>query len=694
MKNNLFDIVRKNQNIRFNTTQESAINHVSGPALVLAVPGSGKTTLLVCRTANLIINKGVSPNNILSLTFSKASERDMKKRFNGLFGDTINTKFSTIHSFSYGVINQYCRIKKIKYTLLESKKASMNKYNILRQIYERTNSSTINEDKLEELINTIGYVKNMMYNIGDFREFNDFGIKNFSIIFKKYEEYKKINNYIDFDDMLTMTYYILKSNANILNTYQSRYKYIQLDEGQDTSKIQYEIIKLLSKSHNNIFIVADDDQSIYGFRGAYPEILLNFKEQFKSGRIFFMEENYRSSKNIVSVSHKFIQNNKIRYEKKLFTKNKIHKPIEIMKFKDEFQQLEQLIKKLKSLSNYSDTAILYRNNISSIALSKALLENNIPFSVTDNKFNFFNHWILKDISAFIKLSLDNTDIVSLEKIYYKMNGYIPKSAINFIKNSNESRSVFDKLLLYPDFKSFQLKNIKRINKEFKILSKLSPLKGLEHILSSLNYNDYLKDNCKAFGHSYDNIKSILSALKIIAFYSLGLIDFLNEIPRLRYDMANTVKKHDSNKLRMSTIHSSKGLEFKRVFIIDLIENEFPSSTSISQHLNGNGELLEEERRLFYVGMTRAKEELYLLTIQSKNNEPVKQSTFISELEDIDSYNMPEHDIVEGDNIAHIKFGQGTIKKLKGDTASICFEGKGIKNISMSMAIKKNILKKI
>ena len=294
--------------MNLSSEQRKAIEHVHGPALVLA-PGAGKTTVLIHRTVNLILNHNISPERILSITFSRAAARDMKARFNRDFQNisSIPVQFSTIHSFCYNLLREFAYINKIKYRLIEDEKNQLNKYNLLKKMYLDINQEYITEEKLESLLNYIGYIKNLMLTVDEFMKANKPEVENFEKIFYTYEKFKRDNKLIDFDDMLTLSYEILLNNNYILEKYRKRYDFIQVDEGQDTSKVQMEIIKLLAKPQNNLFIVADDDQSIYSFRGAYPTGLLNFNKIYPNGKVFFMEKNFRSSKNIVSVCNKFIK---------------------------------------------------------------------------------------------------------------------------------------------------------------------------------------------------------------------------------------------------------------------------------------------------------------------------------------------------------------------------------------------------
>jgi len=304
-----------------------------------------------------------------------------------------------------------------------------------------------------------------------------FQIDNFISIYKEYEEYKKQNNYIDYDDMLVKALKILGEDPDILHYYRNKYTHILLDEGQDTSKIQYEIIKLLAKPLNNIFLVGDDDQSIYQFRAAFPEELLNFAKNYPNAKVMFMEENFRSSKDIVDLSSKFIENNKIRYNKKIFTNNPEHKPVAIIRLKDDNEQIQYLIRQLKSIDNLSETAILYRNNISAIRLVECFDREGIPFYIRDFKKNFFSHWVVQDIFAFLDLAHNDTDIEALRRINKGL--YISNRMLDYISKGNSSISVFDRLIDYPYFKhSFQKNDMIRLKWDFKTLARKSPKQAI------------------------------------------------------------------------------------------------------------------------------------------------------------------------------------------------------------------------
>ncbi len=618
--------------MKLSIEQEKAIEHFKGPALVLAVPGAGKTTVLLYRTINLIEKHNIKPEAILSITFSKASAVDMKERFNSSFSHVESNlaQFSTIHAFCYSLIREYAYINKLKYILIEDNKNPNNKYNLLKKIYLEVNKEYITEEKLDTLLNSIGYIKNMMLTPDEYLNDNKIDVNNFKTIYNTYENYKKSNNLLDFDDMLTISLEILQNNTYILQKYRSKYDFIQVDEGQDTSKAQMKIIYLLAFPKNNIFIVADDDQSIYSFRGANPKGLFEFNKKFTNGKLFFMEHNYRSSKNIVSISNKLIQNNKTRYKKNIFTDNNFLEPINIIKVQSILEQYNYIIEDIKD-KDISKCCILYRNNISSIGLIDTLEKSKIPFFMRDTNLRFFNHWIVQDMINFMVFAKDTSNIKLYESFYFKMKGYISKLQLNFAKTIDNDRSVFDRIMKYPGINEFYKRTLRELNMDFKMITKLKPRDAIKYIEHNLEYDSYLKEQSMKSGNSYENLASMLFYLKLIANESKDLEQMINRLKHLQYLYKNS--KHITNGITLSTVHSIKGLEFDRVYIIDLIDGDFPNQSSIDNLDKGQSELLEEERRLFYVGMTRAKEHLSLITLKSIGPKLLQPSRFLLELQE-------------------------------------------------------------
>lgn len=691
-----FNILEKNYKINLNNQQKEAVTHTRGPALVLAGPGSGKTTVIVSRTAYLILELKIKSENILTMTFNKAAAIEMEKRFNNIFSGISDKKvhFSTFHSFCNSVVKDYEKMQGKYLSRIEGDEESKNnKRLILKEIYKNINGSQINDDELEGLINDIGVIKNKM--IKNLQEFNT-NIKNFSQIYKSYESYKRENLLMDFDDMLTFAYAILQRYPNILKRYTGKYTFIQVDEGQDLSKIQFEILKLLVGSEEkNIFLVADDDQSIYGFRGAEPEYILSMEKQFNGCSFYYLSNNYRSTANIVEISSSFIKNNTERYDKKHSTCNEYkHDPF-IVKTKDQSVQYNFIVDKVKEhlRENNSTVALLYRNNISSIPLAEALDRNGINFNVKQNKVFFFNHWVVQDILAFLKFSQDQTDIDSFWRIYYKMNRYISKAMLEYALNVGYKNSIIDGILKNNDLETYRKMTLLNVKSEFKKLSKKKPFDALNYIEKDFNYFEYVKDYCDDTGLFYDYIYSLFGVLKVMALKCRKINDYLQRIEEVKELLENPTS---GARLTMSTIHSSKGLEYDCVMMLDMVNSELPGESAIDLFKEENkAELLEEERRLFYVGITRAKEYLYLIYPNFRNGFREERTIFIDEI--LDCIKMKSlNDITEGMIVNHKHFGEGVIAAiLEENKGSIIVEVdfNGIRRkFDLIMCLEKGILK--
>jgi DNA helicase II / ATP-dependent DNA helicase PcrA len=682
---NFFDTLTDKFSINLNEQQKKAVSHVTGPALILAGPGSGKTTVITARAAYLILHSGIKPQNILTLTFNKAAQLEMERRFNRLYGNVIEGKvhFATIHSFCNRVIRDYERMKGQKLRRIEGSDEEINKKHLLKDIYLNINNSKIGDDEIESLINEIGYVKNKM--IKDLDGIT-FSTKKFSQVFKAYEEYKKSKLMIDFDDMLTYAYSILTKCPEILNYYRNRYQFIQVDEGQDLSKIQFEVMKLLIADSNNFFIVADDDQSIYGFRGAEPQYILDIEKQFKNCNIFRLENNYRSSKNIVELSSTFIKQNNNRFDKNHTTLNPAKFDPIILNPEDEQAQLILVLDKIKqdlAQNKSKDNAILYRNNLSSILIADILDRNEIPFKIKQNKLFFFNHWLVQDVVAFLMFALDQHDIEAFSKIYYRMNRYISKAMLECVVGS-ANESVIDCIMKNIDLKQFQINTLLELKLEFSSLSKKRPWAALEYIKNNFKYLENIKEYCEFVGLSFEYLNKLFGILQRISVSCQTISSFLIRLQELNQLFEGPTSTKSSQKLMgmpieqpiqklnvvpskitLSTFHSSKGLEYDCVFMIDLNNSEIPGDKALDKALeNKDKSLVEEERRLFYVGMTRARHELYLVFPASLNNQKVLRSVFVNEV-----IQLVQKDIIDGIGegviVQHVKFGKGIVVAING-----------------------------
>ena len=611
--------------MKFTSQQVDAIKHFEGPALILAVPGSGKTTVLLNRILNLIKNHNIDSSEIISITFSKSQGIDMEKRFlaqNPEFRGKIT--FKTIHAFCYEIVRNYMKLKNIKKTLIEGNN-EFNRILILKRVYYQKNYKKLSDEEINDFFSIYDYTKNKMYDFEGYLRKNHF-ISNRSLMLKLYNLYDEIkiqNNFMDFNDLLILANEYISTDKKLLKALKNRYKFFQIDEGQDTSTLQFEIIRKIVFPENNVFIVADDDQSIYSFRGASPENLLNFKNIYPNSKIFFMDKNFRSTKNIIKISNKIIQGNKIRYEKYSKHTTEENSQIMLFKVKNSTIQARELVKRIFEINPNETIGVLYRNNISSLYVAEMLKNNDIDFFVKENKFDFYSNRILNDVKNILLFSEDTTDLEVFKRIYFKLNAYIKKDFITKLEYKPYNQCVLESLLDLDELNDFYLNKFTSLRNDFKRLKRMKMEDKIDCILYELGYGDYL-DNFNEFSNLNYNL--IFDLIKYLSKDLKTFDEFIEKLDNLK-ELLKNASSSKSN-ISISTIHSSKGLEYDNVFIIDLIDGEFPHKSILNSF---DEKLLEEERRLFYVAMTRARKRLFLYTIKERNNLPVEPSIFYNGL---------------------------------------------------------------
>jgi DNA helicase-2/ATP-dependent DNA helicase PcrA len=720
----LLEIIEKNNGIKLTEKQKAVVNHTTGPALVLSCAGSGKTTVNIIKCANLILEHGVNPSNILSVTFSKAAAIEMEARFSKLFGNIIDkpVKFSTIHGLAYRIVNEYAIKNRIKLAVIEGDNSPVNKQALIKDLNLKYNKERLNDDKLDEVLSAISYCKNMLLSYEEVKVLNK-SIQNFSTIYNEYENYKRKNNLVDFDDMLTLCNEYLKTDSSLLDKYRMQFKYIIVDEAQDTSKVQYEIIEKLAYPRNNLTLIGDDDQAIYGFRGAFPDYLINFPKKFPMGKIFYLDENFRSTESIVNHAGKLIKNNIKRYDKDIQTQNLTGSPVEVIRLGSGEEQLSYISKILLEKENKSDVAVLYRNNLSSLPLIDLIDRQGITFYLRDYDESFFTHWVTEDILAYLRMALSRTDINSYKRIYFKTGHYINKAAIEFTEKNIETKTVFEGLLEFYKTDGRMLPSVTLLLTLFNTLKQLRPESTIDYIRSHMGYDEYLENNAERQGYSIDNLKNILSILKLIAKGTSSIEEFFQRLHELKASMSRGKFNKHKNAVTFTTIHSAKGLEFEEVYLIDLVDNIFPSKTAIKDYEEGNKAPLEEERRVYYVGITRAKSKLTLIGTTRKNGRVVNYSRFLLESIKVispsaqgeiavSSYKNIFDDksykpiktvkkkresitgIGAGTRIYHRKFGEGIIiESDNSDSIIVDFKDQsyGIKKLSLSMCMDLELI---
>lgn len=588
--------------------QKKAAEFKDGPCLVLAVPGAGKTTMLLERIK--ILSKNIDSKKILTLTFSKTQSQDMKNRFG-----TNDSNFMTIHAFCYLIIRNYLKKYNRELRLIEASD-SYNKYHLVRDIYKSINNNKkLSREDVETFFTETSYMKNALL---DQTYLDKVRIKNIKEIYNEYERFKKENHFIDFDDMQLIALKLLEENPRLLRSIQRKYQYFQLDEGQDSSILQFKILKMIVSQNNNLMVVADDDQSIYSFRAAEPDYLLNFKKYYPNSEIIIMDENHRSSANISSLANQFIKLNKNRYQKDIISNKEKGEKIVIKHLKDFKDEYDFII---KNLDPNKTNAILFRNNISAINLISFLLEDDIDFTISEDFLKFFESQIIEDIFDVIRFSEDFNDTEAFTNIYYKISTYLKKSEIEGLVNKPARLDVFSYFCDILDYD--RRESLYEIEKKLKHIRKLPLDRKIAYIYNYLAYKKYASLRSNKFAEENMNKDLFIESLTNFSRGLNNISDFYKKIDLVK----DKIKFTFGNPLILTTIHKSKGLEYDRVFIIDMVKNEFPM---VNYDENPDA-AIEEERRVFYVAMTRAKESLFILTIKKRNGKKALPSEFFTQV---------------------------------------------------------------
>lgn len=588
--------------MKFTSKQLQAAKHLDGPLLVLAIPGSGKTTMLLERIK--FLSEHIDSSKILNLTFSRIQANDMKKRF-----DSKDSNFMTIHAFCYLIIRNYLKKYNRQVNLIEDEKI-YNKYNLVGEIYKNINKKKMSKEDLNLFFQKISFMKNSLLDISYLENVE---ISNADRIYLEYEKIKKQKHLLDFDDMQVYALELL-NDESLLRSIKNKYKYFQLDEGQDTSLLQFKILEKIVYPENNLLVVADDDQSIYSFRAADPKYLLNFKEIYKDAKIISLDTNHRSGKKIISLASYFIAQNKNRYKKTYKLSRDFDDQIKLKEFKNFTKQYDYITENLDN----KKTGILFRNNISAISLSSYLLDKNIDFSINSNILDFFESKIFTDMVNIINFSEDFDNVEIFSDIYYKISTYLSKDDIESLSHKAINENVFE-FYENRDIEDYKKDALFNIEKKLKHLRKLKLEKKISFIYKSLSYNSYINMKSRKYMEETVNKDIYIESLRYFTKSCKSLDEVYEKIKILEKKSKSLIKTN----LSLTTIHSSKGLEYDKVFIIDLIKNEFPLIMDEENYF----ERLEEERRIFYVGLTRAKDSLYILTLKNRNNKKVYPSKF-------------------------------------------------------------------
>ena len=604
--------------MQVSNAQHQAITHGAGPAILLAGPGSGKTLVITQRVRYLIEAYHVRPQEILVITFTKAAAQEMQSRFQALSRQR-GVTFGTFHAVFFHIL-KYAYHYSAANILTEEKK-----YQILQRLLLESGFHFEDEkETLSEIASEISVVKNEQIPLEHYYS-KSCPEEVFRAFYRKYEELHRREGLLDFDDMMTMTYELLMQRKDILAAWQRHYRYILVDEFQDINLLQYAILRLLAEPERNLFIVGDDDQSIYRFRGAKPEIMLNFPKDYPEAKQIVLDRNFRSVAPVIRAAQLVIRENTNRFAKRAVHVRKGQGMVDIREFAGQEHESLYLIKKVQeSLANGTppnEIAVLYRTNQGARPYAERLMEFNIPFEMRDALPNIYEHWIAKDLFAYLHLARERLDRAEFLQVMNRPKRYIARDAIDAKVVSLET------LRTYYEDREWMLDRIDRLELDLRMLKDMAPYAAVNYIRYGMNYEEYLQEYAKARRMKPEELTDILDEIqdgcrpfKTLEAWYEHLTAYKERLLEQRGK-----KERDPDAITLATLQSAKGLEFQEVFLVDVNEGTIP-------HRKASMEAdLEEERRLFYVGMTRAKDRLHLFYVRERYGKQVEPSEFLEPL---------------------------------------------------------------
>lgn len=604
----------------FNEAQSQAIQHTDGPCLVLAGPGSGKTLTIVNRVKYLIEKQKVRPEEILVVTFTRFAAAEMKSRLCLVMGKRdLPVTVGTFHGIYYGILKWAYRMNQ------ENILSETEKYQILRGVINKERMEIFDEeDFIQDIAAEIGKVKNNRIPLEEFVS-EKCSADAFRNIYRNYEQHRKELKKIDFDDMLVLCYELFRSRPDVLAQWQKKFRYVLIDEFQDINRIQYDVIRMLAQPENNLFVVGDDDQAIYGFRGADSELMLGFGKDFPDAKQILLGMNYRSTANIVQNSLKLIENNVERYSKKLEANREGGSCLHIQEVKDPVEEAEYVLEEIQKCKENGikeeEIAILFRVHTDARAVVEAMVERKIPFQMKEHLPNIYEHFIAKDIMAYFRLATGKRRRQDFLQVMNRPKRYLGRDSVSGSQVSFEDMRKF-----YCD-KDWMIDRIDQFEWDVKMLMKMAPYAAIQYIRKRIGYDDFLKEY--AFTHQINrsDLNEVLAEIEEAAKAFSSVEEWFAHVEE--YTETLKVKEKERNRprpgVRLMTIHASKGLEFKQVFLIAANEGRIPYQKAKTD------KEIEEERRLFYVAMTRAKDFLKICYVKIKNGKEVTPSRFVDEL---------------------------------------------------------------
>ncbi|MCI8506016.1 MAG: ATP-dependent helicase [Lachnospiraceae bacterium] len=603
---------------KLNEFQERAVRHENGPALVLAGPGSGKTTV-VTRRVKQLIEGGVWAGQILVITFTRAAAKEMETRFEGLMdGKKLPVTFGTFHSV-------YFRVLKHAYHYDAAQIIGDEKR--LRLLSEELSEEepSMSEESLEflqEVLSEISSVKNDMLDLETYYS-KSCPEELFRRLFRAYERRLRKENVIDFDDMLSLCYELFKARRDILEAWQRKYQYILCDEFQDINRLQYEILKLLALPQNNLFVVGDDDQAIYRFRGARPELMLHFEQEYPEAKRYLLTVNYRSQDKIIGAAGNLISHNQVRFGKKISGTDRAGFPVVLGGFSTEAEENRRILSHIQAYHKegmaYEEMAVLSRTNTGGRGLLSLLMEYNIPFQTKDRIPSLYTHWICGDILAYVRAAMGDESRGTLLRILNKPCRYVSRSVFSV---GNASLAQIE--AMYEE-KPWMAKRIRELSEDLRTISRRPPYQALVHIRKAVGYDDYLRAYAKERNLEEGELFAVAEELLSDAGEYQSFPEWFAHMDRYREEMEKQREGREPAGVVFSTMHGAKGLEYEAVFLPNVNEQVIPHKKA------GLPVDVEEERRLFYVAMTRAKEKLHVYWVKERCGMAAAPSRFVREL---------------------------------------------------------------
>ena len=605
---------------KLNTAQQKAVCHETGPMLVLAGPGSGKTTVLLCRISRLLERGLAKPQEILALTFSKAAAEEMKSRFENLNGAS-GVSFGTFHSIFF-------RILRSRYGWnVEQIFQEEERRNILRNSIE---AEKWDIPDLEEYISQFFSQLSLMNSeLEQPNRFTPTGmpVEEFRKLYRAYEGYKERHEKLDFDDMLTQCYQLLREDAAVREYWQRKYKFILVDEFQDVNQAQFACLQILAEKHQNLFVVGDDDQSIYAFRGARPDFLLRFPTLYPAAKKVTLNTNYRSTERIVNLAERVIGNNEVRFVKNMKGIGEAGDKVTFFLAEDAAKEAAHIAEKIGRLLDegvpLTEIAVIYRTNLQGGAFARELYKRGIPYDLRDNSGNVYEHWVAKDLLAYLLLAENEESDSALRRILNKPKRYIGKDLL--AEAETMPYTLLRSFFVCPSLKGWQEENLENLRIDLNQIRKRTPYDALKYIRKVIGYDEYLEEFAAYRRTSAQVLQEIADEIMETAKDCADVRSFREQLERLSLQMKEQSRKKGQkrNGVALMTMHGAKGLEFRAVFLPSLVEGIVPHEKGM--------DTVAEERRLFYVAMTRASEKLCLSAILQRYEKERKPSRFLAEM---------------------------------------------------------------